>query len=193
MAIMQLYLDEICKINRLDIPGKGLCQWVFHHGMLFSSPHKWWLDPNTTEPALRSTLHEGVDILMYINSSKCIEKLNPGALVPSAADGRIINICDDFLGQSIVVRHNISHCQKLDLIFVYAHVSPVHTIKADIDISKGDIIASIAPEKSNQGTPSPHLHLSIIEVPKNIAHPKLNWSLFAGTRSEINLINPFFI
>jgi len=195
MEIIQPYLKNISAINNLSIAESSnkAGKWIFHHGMLFSSPYKWWQGRDRLELAKRKTLHEGLDIIFYEDKNQQIQKLNTGVLIPTATDGKIINICDDFLGQSIIVRHSISFQQELDLIFIYAHILPDIKIKIGSDLKQGDIIASIADTTEKKTTIPPHLHISVIEIPKSTPAKSLTWNLFSGTKTELNLINPIFL
>ncbi|MCK5312353.1 MAG: M23 family metallopeptidase [Desulfobacteraceae bacterium] len=195
MDIIRLYLEKIAEINNLDIakPDKGTGKWIFHHGMLFLSPDAWWQNRNGSQPDKRRTLHEGVDILLFQGMSKQIQKLNTDTLVPSATNGEVINICEDFIGKSIIVRHNISFQQTLDLIFVYAHILPNSSLKIGTTLKQGDIIASIAKTDKKKTALPPHLHLSVIEIPKQIPAAHLNWDYFSDKTSRINLINPLTV
>ncbi|MCP3953375.1 MAG: M23 family metallopeptidase, partial [Desulfobacterales bacterium] len=83
--------------------------------------------------------------------------------------------------------------QKLDLIFVYAHLLPDSKVKIGDDIKQGEIIASIAATLKTKAAISPHLHLSVMEIPKKIPAKHLNWNFFSDTKSKLNLINPLFI
>ncbi len=190
MGIFFKYLENIAEINNLDIMHSinQNRQWIFHHGMLFSSCFKWWENHGK-----RKTLHEGVDILYYKNKKQQIQTLDAGTLIPSATDGKIINICDDFIGQSIVVQHNISFRQNLDLLFIYAHILPDNRIQIGTELSQGEIIASIANTQKKQTTLLAHLHFSVIEVSKDTAPEHLNWEFFSDRKNRINLINPLFI
>ncbi|MCK5542132.1 MAG: peptidoglycan DD-metalloendopeptidase family protein [Desulfobacterales bacterium] len=161
--------------------------------MLFQSPYKWWQNHNSLKNSKRKTLHEGLDILFFKDKNNHIQNLWAGMSIPTATDGKVVNICDDFLGQSIVVRHSISFQQKLDLIFIYAHLLTDIKIKIGSDLKQGDIIASIADVTEKKTTIPPHLHLSVIEIPKSTPAKNLNWNFFSDTKSKPNLINPLFL
>ena len=195
METIQQYLKNISEINNLNIAESGnkAGKWIFYHGMLFSSPYKWWQVRDSLGLAKRKTLHEGLDILFYKDKNQRIQKLNTGALISTATNGTIINICDDFLGQSIIVRHSISFQQELDLIFIYAHILPDIKIKIGSDLKQGDIIASISDTVEKKINIPPHLHLSVIEIPKNTPENSLNWDFFSDTKNKLNLINPLFL
>jgi len=161
--------------------------------MLFQSPYKWWKDNSSFKPAKRKTLHEGIDILFFEDQSKQIQKLDKGTLIPSATDGKVINICDDFIGKSVVVLHSLSLQQKLDLIFIYGHIFTDCGINIGTNLKLGDTIGSIADVSKKKTSIPPHLHLSVAEIPKNFPAKNLNWDFFSNQTSEINLINPLFI
>ncbi len=195
MSIIKIYLKNIAKTNDLDIASSAMDieGWLFHHGMLFLSPYKWWQSNRNPIPAERKTLHEGLDILFFKDKKKQIKKLQSGTLIPAATDGEVINICDDFLGQSIVVAHKTSFHKNLDLFFIYAHILPDIKIKIGTALQSGDIIASIADVSGKKTLIPPHLHLSIIEAPENIPIKYLNWNFFTHKLSAVNLINPLFV
>ena len=195
MDIIQSFLKKIAEINNLDIikSNKGTGEWLFHHGMLFSSPDTWWQNRNGSQHGKRKTLHEGIDILFFKDNNKQIQKLDTNTLIPTATNGEVINICDDFISKSIVVRHNISFQQELDLIFVYAHILPDTRIKIGTNLKQDDIIATIAKTDKKKTTLLPHLHLSVIEIPKNTRAEYLNWKLFSDRTSKLNLINPLIV
>ena len=195
MQKIQSYLEKIADINNLDIAlsDNHIGEWVFHHGMLFSSPDTWWQSHKTSKPDKRKTVHEGIDILFYKDKNKHIQQLKADAFIPAYSGGKIINICNDFISKSIIVRHNISLKQRLDLIIVYAHILPSNKIKVGINLKQGDIIATIARTDKKKTTLPPHLHFSVIEIPKNIPTEHLNWEFFSDKKSKINLMNPLFL
>ncbi|MBF0468424.1 MAG: hypothetical protein HQK61_06010 [Desulfamplus sp.] len=107
-------------INNLPISDAG--EWLFYPGMLFGSHAKWWADWGC-----RYTPHEGVDIAFYRTSNKHyrtfnkdIATLDSTVMVPAMADGVILNICDDFLGQSVVVAHGTS-CSDIEYDLDHSH------------------------------------------------------------------------
>lgn len=101
------FLQSIVKLNQLSISDSE--EWIFYPGMLFGSCAKWWADWKT-----RYTAHEGLDIAFYKNLSGEIDKFDPAIMVPAIAEGTILNICDDFLGQSVVIGHERYNCTKQD-------------------------------------------------------------------------------
>jgi murein DD-endopeptidase MepM/ murein hydrolase activator NlpD len=189
MKVFQSYLKKIADINHLDIAyaGDNSEGWIFHHAMLFLSKASWWNN-------LRKTPHEGIDLIFYKeNKGKRIQKLNTDTFIPAATDGKIINICNDFIGKSIVVLDNSSGQNKFNIIYVYAHILPVGTMQIGTKLKQGDVIAKIAKTDKKKTTLPPHLHFSVMEIPKGLPAKDLNWKLFSDQGSEINLINPLFV
>jgi len=182
------YLLLISQTNKLtgSRDNKHKIQWVFHCGMLFLGKDKWWGDFK-----FRHAAHEGIDITYYRILPGCIHSFDDTTKVPAMDDGRILNICDDFLGKTLVVENKSSLSINKRVIFAYAHVIPENNIKIDHTIQKGDVIARVCDTHRNPLL-TPHLHFSCFEVPKNILPKDLNWSLFP-THRDINLINPVFL
>ena len=186
------YLKVISWVNNLgNNQGAGQeanspVQWLFHCGMLFSSLNKWWGDFK-----FRHAIHEGIDITYFRTRSGEIKCFNPSTRIPAMDNGKIIHICDDFLGQTIVVEHDISISFNRRILFVYAHIIPETNVKTGILIHKDDIIATVCDTKKNPILP-PHLHFSCFEVPSYIPPKDLNWKLFSKN-PDIHLIHPVFL
>ncbi len=178
------YLRTICTVNKL---GNGNdIQWMFHSGMLFLSTDKWWGDFK-----YRHAAHEGIDITYYRSNQDDIKKFTTSTKVPAMADGIIINVCDDFLGQTIIIEQKNCRISSLRILFAYAHVSPVRHLTIGDKIFKNDIIAQVCDPFKNPELP-PHLHFSCFEVPEQIKPENLNWDLFSR-HNEINILNPVFL
>ena len=94
---MKRFPDYLAALSRVNGLGQAV-QWLFYPGMLFSSRDKWWGDFG-----IRSSAHEGIDITYYRTLQGRICCFDDAILVPAMEDGRIINICDDFLGRTLVV------------------------------------------------------------------------------------------
>ncbi|WP_457552305.1 peptidoglycan DD-metalloendopeptidase family protein [Desulfobacula sp.] len=182
------YLQTISQVNDLSCGlGNGRkIQWLFHCGMLFSSKVKWWGDFK-----FRQSAHEGIDIAYYRTHPDEMHCFNDSIKVPAMDDGIILNICDDFLGQTLVVEHkNLSSSNKR-LLFAYAHIIPEKSLKTGLGIKKKDVIARVCDTYKNPQL-SPHLHFSCFEISKKMARENLNWTLFSNN-SDIHKINPVFL
>lgn len=176
------FLGAIALANRLSrSPESG--EWLFYPGMLFDSPFKWWGDYQ-----YRVTLHEGIDIRYFRTDKGDLHPLEAGSLIPCPEDGRILNICKDYLGYSMVIEHD--HGPSTRLTSVLAHIVPEPGITYNDHVLKDQIVARV----SDAGTSplEPHLHFSIMEVPHTTPYDQMNWDLFSS-RKNIALINPVFM
>lgn len=163
--------------------------------MLMESNAKWWGDFGT-----RHASHEGLDIAMYTNKQGKMNWLTPDVVIPAMADGMVLNVCPDFLGSSIITElrddsatgedsASINHSK---LIAVYSHLIPENHIHTGQRLKEKDCIGTIADTSTKKSGIPCHLHISIIEVVKDIPETMLDWNLFGDHNSEkINLINPF--
>lgn len=196
-------LHSIVQINKLPISDSR--EWLFYPGMLFGSCAKWWADWK-----IRYTAHEGLDITFYRTLIGDIGSFDPTVMVPAMADGTVLNICDDFLGQSVIINHGEcdsieeNHCnhQKAIVAAVYSHICveknsvkpsephekelPYNRLKAQMDIEigmsvvKGQILGKVADTSMKRSGILPHLHISFVEIPETTPHHELNWNLFAN-------------
>jgi len=184
------YLEAISRINNLgnasNYTNASKVQWLFHSGMLFSSQDKWWGDFG-----LRSSVHEGIDITFYREDQNKIFCFDDSIKVPAMDDGILLNICDDFLAKTLVIKSKDVTSTDRQVLFAYAHITPEKKLKPGCNIKKSEVIAKVCNTNKNPQLPS-HLHCSCFEVPKNIQPEYLNWNLFSKS-SDILLINPVFL
>lgn len=177
------YLDSLAAANGLT----GDIQWLFYPGMLAESRSKWWGDFR-----FRHADHEGIDICFYRLPGRSVgrsfHRLGPGALVPALADGIVLNICEDFLGHSVVIQWGETN--SLRTILVYSHTVPL--VEPGSRVKRGQMVARVFDTRTRGSVLPPHLHLSCIEVPEETAFGDLNWHLFPH-RDRVNLINPVFV
>ena len=184
---MKRFPEYLAALSRVNGLGKGQAvQWLFYSGMLFSSRDKWWGDFG-----IRSSAHEGIDITYYRTLPGEICCFDDTLLVPAMADGRIINICDDFLGQTLVVDLEKEDLVGTRVIFVYAHIQPESGLSAGQAIKKNEPIARVGNTRKNPQLP-PHLHFSCFEVEKGVLPEDLNWKLFSKDPAARG-INPVFL
>ncbi|MCF8045381.1 MAG: M23 family metallopeptidase [Desulfarculaceae bacterium] len=180
------YLAKIAEINRLDI--KSPDGWIFHPGMLFQSTAKWWGDFGS-----RHAPHEGLDILFYRSADGFVDSIGPDTLVPLLADGYAVNICDDFLGRSLVVESRMQSTSRFRIFSVYAHLDIMPGIETGTRLAKGDMVATPASTAGKKSKIAPHLHLSVLEAPSSIPARELDWNLFGNPDSPVRLVNPAFL
>ncbi len=179
------FLERISQINGLVI--NSPIQFYFYTGMLFSSWDKWWDDFG-----LRSTLHEGIDITFYGSDGRKLDCFNEAILIPAFDNGKILNICDDFLGQTLVVEHPESGSfADNTIIYTYAHILPDNMLKIGDSIQKGQPIATVNNTIRNPKL-LPHLHFSCFEISSKIPFESLNWDLFSN-KKENQCLHPLFL
>jgi hypothetical protein len=179
------YLDTLSRVNGLG--GGQDVNWLFYPGMLFLSPAKWWDDFGS-----RASVHEGVDITYFKTASGVLQQFDTTVRVPAMAGGRVLNICSDFLGKSIVTEpFGAASRPDLRVLYIYAHVVPMDHIGYGSTVSKNESIARVCSSKKNPLMP-PHLHFSCIEVPRRFSRETLNWELFSA-HHRIRLIHPLSV
>jgi len=191
--------------------------------MLFGSLLKWWGDWRE-----RYTRHEGVDIAFYRsviaqlqnnsnfssgicnyrNTGSCrdTQSFNPNIIIPAVADGTILNICDDFLGKSVVIDHpsltNSTHLQsKIEnstFAVIYSHLCveiqsidnhlknrlAKNHLNVGANVEKGQIIGIVADTSMRKSGIVPHLHISVAQISAEIPCCELNWNLFGNPACE---------
>jgi hypothetical protein len=164
---------------------RGFKEWLFHPGMLFGSDRKWWGNGGT-----RTAPHEGIDLFLYRDNSSATQQLRAGAKIPAVFDGTIVQVCDDFLGKSVFVRHDGIEHQGNRLLTIYGHVSPGHGMHRSAAVTGGETIASIAdaPAVRDTGVP-PHLHLSAAWISDSVSPAGLDWDNLRDERG-IELVDP---
>ena len=100
---------------------------------------KWWGDF-----LHRPSAHEGVDITYYRDlKTGRIHHFSDAIKVPAMADGTVLAICHDFLGQTIVSELPEKGTALTRVVFAYAHIVPEKGIRPGDRIYKDQIIANV--------------------------------------------------
>ena len=182
------YLQAISQVNDLSngLKNGQNVQWLFHCGMLFSTKNKWWGDFK-----FRHTDHEGIDITYFRTYPGDLQVFDNSIKIPAMDDGIIVNICDDFIGQTLVVEHENVPSSNRQILFAYAHIIPEKRLKTGWIIKKREVIARVCDTYKNPQLP-PHFHFSCFEISQQVLPEHLNWNLFSGGR-DVNLIHPVFL
>lgn len=183
MSCFRRYLAAVASASLL---GHDVA-WLFYPGMLPDSRLKWWGDFGN-----RPSAHEGIDICFYRRRTGPILSLPSGGRVPAWSSGTVLNVCDDFLGRSLVVETGAHPSTGTRILEIYAHLSVSEKITPGTQVHTGQIIARIADTHARGSVLPPHLHLSCIEVPAGIPGHELNWGLFPR-RNKVNVLNPVFM
>jgi murein DD-endopeptidase MepM/ murein hydrolase activator NlpD len=165
----------------------GFKQWIFHPGMLFQAPGKWWGDQGP-----RYTRHEGLDLYRFADARGLIKTVDQQTQIPAAFAGNIVKIDRDFLGKSIYMSHAIFTAGGHRLISVYGHTVPGESLKAGQTVAAGEIIGLISGFSDKKTSLVPHLHLTLAWVPVHVALNQLEWKNLADDPG-IMLIDPLAV
>ena len=161
--------------------------WVFHAGMLFDSPDKWWGDWKK-----REFPHEGLDFCLFRDRSHHVRQLGTQTRIPVMFNGVVRAMFKDYLGQAIVVEHDIpgkGEALPGRLLTVYAHTNPLEGIEPGKRLQRGDIIAFIADTRRSKANILPHLHLSVAIPAPDLSFGGFVWNIMRDP-ARIVLLNP---
>lgn len=184
------YLETLAQTNGLG-DGKPV-QWLFYPGMLFLSPLRWWGSAWPEHQTVRASVHEGLDITYYRTVNGHVKQFAPSIQVPALDNGVVLNICNDFLGQTLVVEPCPGSASNTRVIFTYAHITAEPGLKIQDPVKKNQVIAKVCDASCKNPEMPSHLHFSCFEVDKKIPLPDLNWDLFSASGTT-RMINPLFM
>jgi len=165
----------------------GFKRWVFHPGMLFNAPGKWWGDQGA-----RYTRHEGLDLYRFEDAGGITKSVDQHTKIPAAFAGHIVKIGRDFLGSSIYMSHAIFTAGGRQLLSVFGHTVPRESLKTGHYVAEGEIIAAISGFPGKKTALVPHLHLTFAWVPVHLALNQLDWKNLADDPG-ITLIDPLTV
>jgi len=177
------YFQYLENCNTLGVG--SVAAWRFYPGMLFGSLEKWWPDAGQ-----RPAAHEGLDICYYTDASGTDRQFDPGVQVPVMAAGKILGLCDDFLGRSVFVAHNVG--EPLLLVSVYAHIRPLPDVRFGNGVPAGAVLGTVADTAGRQNRMPPHLHVTVMQIPSDLRGISLDWK-FICRSDKVLLINPLEI
>ncbi len=173
---------RVIELNGLSIC--GFQSWAFHRGMLFDAQDAWWGSQKK-----RDRPHEGLDLCLYVDREGTHQVLGGHAKIPVIYDGDVAGISDDFLGQSIYVKHAIRDGSGNMLYSAYGHTSPATGIEAGVAVVEGQLIAVVAAAVRRKVGPAPHLHISLFWVPESPELDVLDWDTISA-REVVKPIDP---
>jgi len=179
-----VYLDFVAA-NKLQ--NQGFIAWRFLPGMSFGEDCAWWGRQDN-----RPSSHEGLDFRCFVDSQGRTIPLAEGMLVPVAEEGDIRQIFNDFLGQSVLIAHDLCGNGRR-LYSIYAHIKAVDTCRLGEHVLAGQIIGSIAYGRcrtaaAGSGQVPAHLHLSYLWLPLSF-QKTFDWRT-AHLDQEIIFIDP---
>lgn len=174
-------------IHANEIGVQGFGKWLFHSGMLFGSPHKWWGDLGR-----RDAPHEGLDFAMYRDATGSIRCLDPHTRIPAMFTGTVQSVFADYLGQAIVVAHTDRDADGFGRVSIYAHTLPRAGIRPGTVVHAGDIIATIADTRRSKAAIRPHLHYTLGQVSGDAIDEGFVWNDMRDP-DQVTLLNPMDI
>jgi hypothetical protein len=160
----------------------GLTEFYLYPGMEFQSPVKWWPDSG-----MRPTLHEGIDFCYFGTSSGEEKVFSQEISVPVMTAGKIVAICPDYLGYTVF----FDHLYGMDLRFlsIYAHIIPRQTLRTGQHLQGGKVIGHVADTTGRKNRMPAHLHLSIMQVDREVTEEMLTWDLICNS-ARGTLVDP---
>jgi murein DD-endopeptidase MepM/ murein hydrolase activator NlpD len=176
------FMEFMLEHNRPRMDGfKG---WVFHPGMLFQAPGKWWGDQGP-----RAVPHEGLDLYSFEAAGGRVETVDQQTRIPAAFAGRVVKIDRDFLGKSIYIGHALYAADGRQLLSAVGHTIPREGLQTGQQVAAGEIIAAVGGFPGKKTNLPPHLHLTFAWVPVDFRLEQLTWTNL-GHDAGIRLIDP---
>lgn len=184
IPVSRQFDGRLRRLNGLANP--GFKEWVFRPAMLFGSSDKWW-----GAGGRRDSPHEGLDLCFYRTTDGNIQRLNAGIKIPALFGGEVVNVIEDYLGESVFVRHRPFENSGRLLYTVYGHIVPSPSVSPGKSLSEGDVIGVISGGRHSATAPPAHLHISAAWIPASFPADKLNWGAIGGP--DAVLIDPLSI
>ena len=167
--------------------GLGECdfkEWVLSSGMLFRASRIWWGDRGK-----RDSAHEGLDLGFYRDCRDKMYGLDDNTKIPVMYDGLVVCIVNDFLGESLIVKHSIPDNDIREFCTIYGHTDPESGMRTGSIVEQGEVIGSVASVNRSKSHSSPHVHISIGLPSRAISYDKLDWKAI-GDPDTMTLIDP---
>jgi hypothetical protein len=179
------FTEMMVEANRFD--SNDFAHWLFSPEMLFNSPDKWWGDHGG-----RDFPHEGVDFCLYQGPSGKIKRLGPKTRIAVMHDGVVRAIFADYLGRALVIEHAQGPDPQRRWLSVYAHTTPLETIKPGLFVKKGTVIATIADTSHSKAGILPHLHISLGLPAAHLSYDRFVWNRMRDP-GLVTLLDPMAI
>lgn len=160
-------------------------EWVLFPEMLFMASGKWWGDRGK-----RRSLHEGLDLCFYRDLQDRICHIDAGMKIPVLYEGVVAGVFNDFIGESIIVKHYTHDNSNSEFYTIYGHTIPEGNMCTGRTVGAGKFIARVAGLTESKAGILRHLHISIgFPVSGEIAYDPLDWKDI-GDQNKMTLINP---
>jgi len=162
------FTSVLVALNKLS----DFSKWHFEKGMGFGENDKWW--EGTGE---RTHPHEGVDVCFYTTKRGSRANLSLDTYIPALYSGEVIKVFDDFIGQTILLRHSFLCEIDCQLYSMYGHVNPLFHVTAGQEIDCTEKIATIADTALKKRPMPPHLHISTLWLPRSFPAKTVEWGM----------------
>ncbi|NTV13005.1 MAG: hypothetical protein HGA96_03590 [Desulfobulbaceae bacterium] len=151
-----------------------LAEWLFLPGMRFREYQSWW------QPGrLRTSPHEGIDILVYRDANGGKKQLAAATKIPPLLAGIVVLRTMDFLGETAILAHDFYDRDDRQLHTFYAHLQPNNAPASRRTMTADSQIGTIALPTRPAPTCPPHLHLSLAWVDKSHPIQDFRWDKFS--------------
>jgi len=171
-------------INAINQLHPELACWNFRDGMSFADKSKWW-----GEGGERPTPHEGLDLIFFEDIYGACRQVDLGMLFPPLFAGEVVAVFDDFLGESILLRHRDIIEKGATLYTIYGHTRPLAGVVPGRFIEDGTPMARVS-QVDDTSTVAAHLHLSLCSILPGHEDDACDWRTISGSR-HITLLDPY--
>jgi murein DD-endopeptidase MepM/ murein hydrolase activator NlpD len=163
---------------------RGFCGWHVDPAMGFGAASMWWADRGW-----RPRPHEGLDLRLWHDDAREIYALDTETQLPALYDGRVVRLCDDYIGRSAMMEHRFP--DRAGFFYtLYGHTRPREGLAAGQAVRAGEIVARLAPVTRPGSTVLPHLHISVGWSPEPVPPEGLDWNTLPGV---LHLFDPMLL
>jgi hypothetical protein len=159
----------------------GFKSWNFERGMFFGDHLEWWGDKNR-----RRTSHEGIDFVEGFARDSTVHAIREGTPARAIAAGETIAILDDFLNNTVLVRHSeVRDAEGNVFHFFYSHIHPEKNALGPV--AGGQVLGRVG-KSTNAGAPA-HMHLTGAWIPESIPASEIALDMITAAFTPIVLVN----
>lgn len=137
-------------------------------------------------------MHEGLDLCLYRTEEGDIHNIKENTKIPVLFEGQVVKIDEDFLGESVFIRHSIYDSNGMQFYTIYGHIEHSVHICPGEKLNEGDVIGIITNTKKNRGVIPQHLHISVAWVKNTIRQQELGWQMMGDTERVV-LLDPLHV
>jgi hypothetical protein len=172
------FVSRLMEVNHLT--ACGFDRFLFFPGMLFNAKEKWW-----GKGGLRAVSHEGLDLCFFAGADGAKFRMDETIQVPMVYDGVIVHVMDDFLGKTVITRHDLGKAFSDPILSLYGHTQPDPHIQIGDRIRQGDVFACLADISNRSKLLSSHLHISLAKARMLPSAGHLTWEMLNGADRSV--------